>query len=188
MRALRMAAKRTGCKLITRSAGNPTPLTGVLIVNEIVKSKADPVIVMLDDNGDEFQAIGEQALGILLQHPDVFVIAVLAVASNTCSVSGAAVDFSVDYLGRRVETAVDKDGNPIDSYIVVGDTVDVLRMVDAPLIVGIGDIGKMNGHDAPERGAPVSTSAIEWILMQAPTAMKGVEHRVHGETRGGDQN
>lgn len=188
MRALRMAAKRTGCRLITRSAGNPTPLTGVGVVGEILKSPSDPVIVMLDDNGDESQAVGEQAIGILLQHPNVQVIAVLAVASNTYSVSGAAVDFSVDYLGRKVETAVDKDGIPINSYIVSGDTVDILRIVDPPLVVGIGDIGKMNGYDAPERGSPVSTSAIEWILMQSPTAFMAPKHKVHGEIRGGDPN
>ncbi|WAH39065.1 stage V sporulation protein AE [Alicyclobacillus dauci] len=165
LRALRIAAKRTGCRIISLSAGNPTPLSGVEIVNYVRQAPYDPVIVMMDDNGDGNESGGEQALSVLVHHPDVRVIAALAVASNTCAVEGVAIDFSIDARGRRVETAVDKDGVPQNSYIVSGDTVDILRRLDPPLIVGIGDIGKMHGHDAPERGAPITTAAIEWILL-----------------------
>lgn len=164
LRALKMAARRTGCRVIAKSAGNPTPLGGIELVKLIKEAKDDPVIVMLDDNGDRNESGGEAALSILLHHPDVEVIAALAVASKTSEVEGAAVDFSIDQNGRRIERAVDKDGVESDSYIVEGDTVDILRRHDAPLVIGIGDIGKMQGMDAPERGAPVTTKAIEEIM------------------------
>lgn len=188
LRALRIAAKRTGCRLISRSAGNPTPLTGVEMVSLIRQAPYDPVIVMLDDNGDGYESGGEQALSVLIHHPDVRVIAALAVASNTSSVDGVAIDFSVDAEGRKVETAVDKDGNPLQTYIVRGDTVDILRRVDAPLVVGIGDIGKMHGKDTPERGAPVTTTAIEWILLTTAKflpqyAHNDSQHLAYGEQR-----
>lgn len=164
LRALKMACKRTGCWVIARSAGNPTPLSGVEMVEFIRKAPYDPVVVMLDDNGDGNISGGEQALGVLLHHPDVNVIAALAVASHTVEVTGVAVDFSIDKDGKRVERAVDKDGEEINSYLVRGDTVDILSRMDAPLVIGIGDIGKMRGRDGPERGSPVTTAAIEWVL------------------------
>lgn len=188
LRALKIAAKRTRCRVIAQSAGNPTPLSGVQMVSYIRQTPCDPVIVMLDDNGDGNESGGEQALSVLLNHPDVEVIATLAVASNTNQVDGAAVDFSIDWQGNKVETAVDKNGQVLPSYVIHGDTVDILRRFDAPLVIGIGDVGKMNGHDAPERGSPVTTAALEWILLldakrfrdgahSKPTASAYAEHR-----------
>ncbi|GLG01011.1 stage V sporulation protein AE [Alicyclobacillus hesperidum subsp. aegles] len=167
LRALKMAARRTGCQVIAESAGNPTPATGIQLVDWIRQSAGDPVIVMLDDNGNKHESGGESALSVLLHHPDIEVIGALAVASKTTDVEGAAVDFSIDRFGNRVERAVDKDGFELNSYIVEGDTVDILRRLDAPVVIGIGDIGKMQGRDAPQRGSPVTTSAIEWVLMLA---------------------
>lgn len=166
-RALKLAARRTNCRIILRTAGNPSRLSGIEIVKLIRQTPFDPVIVMFDDNGDEAISDGEMALSVLLGHPDVQVIGALAVASNTYSARGAAVDFSVDCNGQKVETAVNKEGIPINSYIVYGDTVDILRQHDVPIVVGIGDIGKMGGKDAPERGAPVTTRAIELILSKS---------------------
>lgn len=165
-RALAIAARRTGCSLVVQSRGNPTRLTGVELVQCIERAPSDPVIVMLDDNGDPAEAAGESALRVLSAHPGIEIVALLAVASHTDRVHGAPVDFSVDRRGRRVERAVDKEGRETDSYLVAGDTVDALRGIDVPLVVGVGDIGKMGGRDAPGRGAPVTTSAIEWVLME----------------------
>jgi len=165
-RALAIAAKRTGCSFVAQSGGNPTRLSGVELVRCIESAQRDPVIVMLDDNGDPAEAAGESALRVLYAHPSVEIAAILAVASHTGGVRGTPVDFSVDRTGRRVERAVDKEGRETDSYLVAGDTVDALCGLDVPLIVGIGDIGKMGGLDAPARGSPVTTSAIEWVLME----------------------
>ncbi|SIS62376.1 stage V sporulation protein AE [Alicyclobacillus vulcanalis] len=165
-RALSIAAKRTGCSLLRQSRGNPTRLSGVELVRCIQAAPSDPVILMLDDNGDPHEAAGESALRVLDAHPAVEIAAILAVASHTKGVRGTAVDFSVDRRGRRVDSAVDKDGYPTRSHVIAGDTLDALQGVDVPLIVGIGDIGKMGGCDAPGRGAPVTTSAVEWVLME----------------------
>lgn len=162
--ALQVAARRIRARIISKSAGNPTPLSGVELVRLIEQTPHGPVIVMLDDNGDGNQGGGEQALQVLLAHPNIDVIGVLAVASNTSSVRGVPVDFSVDQRARRVETGVNKDGFAVKHYMVYGDTVDALRNLDAPVIVGVGDIGKMGGRDAALRGAPVTTKALRLLL------------------------
>jgi stage V sporulation protein AE len=167
LRALKIAAKRTHCRVISQSAGNPTRLSGIELVELIKQTPYDPVLVMLDDNGDSNESLGETALSVLAQHPDITVIGALAVASNTPKVNGTAVDFSVDWRGNRVETGVDKDGIPIMDFMVFGDTVDILRKENIPLIVGIGDIGKMQGFDAPEKGAPITTKALRFMIARS---------------------
>lgn len=175
LRALKMASKQTKCRIISKSAGNPTPLSGVELVRLIKQAPYDPVIVMLDDNGDGHEAKGEEALHVLLAHPDISVIGALVVASNTERVTGAAIDFSLDCEGRRIETGVNKDGIATDRFLVFGDTVDALRDAGTPTIIGIGDIGKMGGRDAPERGSPITTKAIRMLI--GCQHAKAVAHR-----------
>jgi len=185
-RALQIATRRIHGRIISKSAGNPTPLSGVEMVQYIKRAKYDPVVVMLDDNGDRNEANGEQALLVLFNHPDIKVIGALAVASNTNHVLGVPVDFSIDCNGRRVETAVNKDGIAIASYLIFGDTVDALRNLSVPVIIGIGDVGKMGGRDAPEIGAPITTKALRAIIHtsthqhspQKPKQKSGTKHRV----------
>ena len=45
-----------------------------------------------------------------------------------------------------------------------GDTVYCLDQLDVPIIVGIGDIGKMNRKDDVEKGSPITMKAVELIL------------------------
>lgn len=163
-RALQMAARQIPARVISRSAGNPTKLTAPQLVDYVKRAKYDPVIVMFDDNGDRGVSVGEQALFDLVAHPDVEVIGALAVASNTSLVQGIEVDFSIDCTGRRVESGVNKDGIAIGSDKVFGDTVDVLRRLRVPVVVGIGDIGKMGGRDSPERASPITTAALRAIV------------------------
>jgi stage V sporulation protein AE len=163
-RALEVAARQIPAAVISQSAGNPTRLSGVEIVRYVCEAELDPVIVMLDDNGNRNEARGEQALKVLLTHPDIQVIGALAVASNTSCVRGVPVDFSIDCDGRRVETGVNKDGKPIPRHLVFGDTVDALRRRRVPVIVGIGDIGKMGGRDAPEHASPITTKALRELI------------------------
>lgn len=178
-RALKMTAKQTGCEVVTQSGGNPTRLSGVQLVDLIRSAVHEPVLVMLDDNGDAHESDGEQALSVLLTHPDIAVIGALAVASNTSKTAGVAVDFSVDCEGRRVEAAVNKNGIATADYVVHGDTVDILRKYDTPLIIGIGDIGKMGGRDSPERGSPITTRAVKYILSHDNcTSVRFTAHRV----------
>jgi stage V sporulation protein AE len=163
-RALEVAARQIRAKVISQSAGNPTRLSGVEIVQYIREAEFDPVIVMLDDNGNGNEAKGEEALQVLLAHPDIQVIGALAVASNTSRVRGVPIDFSIDCDGQRVETGVNKDGKPIPRHLVFGDTVDALRNLKVPVIVGIGDIGKMGGRDAPEHASPITTKALRELI------------------------
>lgn len=173
-RALEIAAKQLPAHVISQTEGNPTKLSGVEIVQLIRDAEMDPVIVMLDDNGNGNEARGEQALQVLLSHPDIQIIGALAVASNTSLVRGVPIDFSIDCNGQRVETGVNKDGKPIPRHLVYGDTVDALRKLTVPVIVGIGDIGKMGGRDAPEHASPITTAALR-ALMESYTQWKRMQ-------------
>lgn len=165
-KAIEEVAKNVGGRCISRSAGNPTPLSGSQIIEEIKKAKYDPVLVMFDDNGNGEQGDGETALEFVANHSAVNVLGIVAVASNTPMVDGVDVDLSVNLNGETVNHAVDKDGHPQVNQPphIFGDTVDVLQRIDAPLVVGIGDIGKMHGRDHYIHGAPITTKAVEIIL------------------------
>lgn len=163
-RAVERATRNIGGRCISSSAGNPTPLRGKEIVDNIKRAKHDPVIVMVDDRGHNRMGKGEQALEYIVNHKDINILGVIAVASNTHYVNGVEVDFSITSDGEIVEGAVDKSGDKTDDKILFGDTVDVLGECDIPLIVGIGDIGKMHGKDDCEIGAPIITKAMEEII------------------------
>jgi len=165
-KAVEEVAKNVGGRCISRSAGNPTPLSGIEIIEEIKKAKYDPVLVMFDDNGNGDVGDGEKALSYVANHPDVNVLGIVAVASNTPMVDGVDVDLCVNLNGETVDYAVDKDGKPHKNQPphIFGDTVDVLEQIEAPLVVGVGDIGKMHGKDHYTQGAPITTKAVEIIL------------------------
>lgn len=163
-KAVERAAMNIGGRCISRSAGNPTPISGEEIVKLIGEALYDPVVVMVDDIGNPGQGKGEDALAHILSHPDVKVLGVIAVASNTENVTGIKVDFSIDHTGKVVEDAVDKNGYETDSKILYGDTVDVLNSFFVPLIIGIGDIGKISGVDNHTKGAPLITKALKEIM------------------------
>lgn len=163
-RAVEKATTNIGGRCISRSAGNPTPIVGKEIVDFIQQAKHDPVVVMVDDRGHNRMGKGEIALEYIAKHPDIEILGVIAVASNTDYVNGVKVDFSITCDGEVINGAVDKEGEKTDEKTLFGDTVDVLSECDVPLIVGIGDIGKMNGKDDCEIGAPIITKALEEIV------------------------
>ncbi|MCL6445215.1 MAG: stage V sporulation protein AE, partial [Alicyclobacillus sp.] len=45
-----------------------------------------------------------------------------------------------------------------------GDTVEIIDSLHFPIVIGIGDIGKMDGADEVEKGAPVTTMALQTIM------------------------
>ncbi|GED29485.1 stage V sporulation protein AE [Brevibacillus centrosporus] len=159
-------ARELGGRCISLSSGNPTPLRGKQMVELIKMSPHDPVIVMFDDNGDFGQGRGEQAIEYVAKHPDIEVIGAIAVASNTRSVQGATVAYSVDNHGQIVEEAVDKDGYADQElkHRIYGDTVDILNSLQIQNVIGIGDIGKMEGKDSLSKGCPITRIAVQWIL------------------------
>lgn len=162
-KTVEIAAKNVGARCISCSAGNPTVLSGEDIVKLIKTAPSDPVIVMLDDHGVNGAGRGEQAMEYIVKHPDIQVLGAIAVASNTDKVCGCTVDLSVTSSGEVIKGSVDKYGNPQKTPLE-GDTVEILDTLEIPIVVGIGDIGKMNGSDRAEKGAPLTTKAIRIIL------------------------
>lgn len=165
--AVEQAAANIGGRTISASAGNPTPLTGDKLVELIKSAHHDPVVVMVDDRGSCHKGRGEKVLQHVANHPDLEVMGVLAVASNTDMIDGAPVDCAVTKRKEIIEGQVDKAGDQVSGErVVLGDTVDVLNELQdrVPIIVGIGDIGKMDGMDNPLKGAQVTTKALNIII------------------------
>jgi stage V sporulation protein AE len=162
-----------GLRCISASGGNPTPISGKKIVDLLKTVPFDPVLVMFDDKGHSEKAEGEQALEYVATHPDIEVLGVVAVASNTTGISGVHADACVDCHGHIIDQSVDKHGEIKRNQdcacdpTIVGDTVDVLNQLEVPLIIGVGDIGKMDRHDDLSRGAPITRKAIEEILKRS---------------------
>jgi stage V sporulation protein AE len=163
-KAVETAALRIGGRCISKSAGNPTPMSGKSILELIRQTPNDPVVVMVDDRGHTGMGKGEKAIKDIVQSPDVEILGVIAVASNTEGVNGARIDFSVTKDGTIIENTVDKNGNKKEGYKINGDTVDILESVDVPVIVGVGDPGKMEGKDCCDKGAPIITKAMKEIM------------------------
>ncbi|WP_141433391.1 stage V sporulation protein AE [Bacillus sp. 03113] len=164
-KAVEHVARDIGGRCITMSCGNPSVLSGPDIVKLIKKAHHDPVLVMFDDSGFVGEGQGETALKYVAKHPDIEVLGVLAVASKTKQEEWTKIDFSIDQFGDITAFGVDKYGfQEMDIGRMNGDTVYCLDELDIPIIVGIGDIGKMAKKDHYESGAPITRKAVELIL------------------------
>jgi stage V sporulation protein AE len=162
--AVEIAAVKIGGRCISASGGNPTILEGSDIVRLINNAAYDPVVVMVDDRGNTGVGSGERALHSIVRDSTIEVMGIVAVASNSPKARGVMVDFSVDKYGNICEKAVDKYGNKKKDRLLKGDTVNSLPDINVPIIVGIGDPGKMEGHDTTAVGAPILTKALEKII------------------------
>ncbi|MBM7646239.1 stage V sporulation protein AE [Scopulibacillus daqui] len=163
--AVEHTAKRLGCRCISQTEGNPTQLSGQEIVDLIQQTPYDPVLVMFDDCGFKGKGPGEAALEYVATHPSIEVLGAIAVASHSSYREWSKVDVSIDQFGELTEYGVDKEGlRDLEIGRISGDTVYVLDYLDIPVIVGIGDIGKMRGLDKVENGSPITTKAVEVIL------------------------
>ncbi|MBJ3932792.1 stage V sporulation protein AE, partial [Salmonella enterica subsp. enterica serovar Kentucky] len=143
-KAIEYAARKTGGRCISQSAGNPSVKTGPELVTMILQTPHDPVFVMFDDSGLQGEGPGETAMKYVAMHPDIEVLGVIAVASKTHYAEWTRVDVSIDAEGELTVYGVDKHGvKEFDVKRMNGDTVYCLDQLDVPIIVGIGDIGKM---------------------------------------------
>lgn len=165
-RAVETATQNIGGRCISLSAGNPTVLTGEEITELIKDAKYDPVVVMVDDRGLKGKGSGENALEQIIEHEDINVLGVIAVASNGKDKCGLEVNFSINKEGNKVSNAVDKNGNEIDIHNISGDTLSVLKKYESkiPIIVGIGDPGKMDRKDDIYLGSPITTLALKEVM------------------------
>lgn len=119
-------------------------------------------------------------------HPDVEVLGAVAVASNQRRGERVPVDILLDREGNQVVHGVDKNGLEVkgEPPVIWGDTVEALNRISVPIIVGIGDVGKMDRFDDVKRGAPVTRKAVELILtFSEKTANRG---SFPASCRGGD--
>lgn len=165
LKVVEHVAKEVGGRCISNSWGNPSKLTGEQIVKLINKTPIDPVLVMFDDCGYTEEGPGEEAMRYVASHSDIEVIGAIAVASRTHASEWTRVDISIDKNGNLTEYGVDKFGLPdIELGRINGDTVYILDQLNIPIIIGLGDIGKMSGKDIIERGAPITKKAVRLIL------------------------
>ncbi|NMD70256.1 stage V sporulation protein AE [Bacillus sp. DNRA2] len=164
-KAVEGVAAEIGGRCISMSHGNPTSLKGGDLIKQIKKAPYDPVFVMFDDSGYVGEGAGEEALKYVVTHPDINVLGVIAVAAKTKDAEWTKVDVCIDREGVLTPYGVDKFGIPeLEMGRINGDTVYCLDQFDFPVVVGIGDIGKMAQHDHFERGSPITKKAVEIIL------------------------
>jgi stage V sporulation protein AE len=158
-------ANSFGGRCISQSSGNPTMCSGKQLVKLINQTPCDPVFVMFDDSGYTGEGKGEKAMRFVGTHPSINVIGAIAVASNSHFNEWAKVDVSIDRFGHLTHYGVDKLGLPdLEIGRINGDTVSILEELNIPVIVGIGDIGKMARQDDVSKGAPITKMAVELIL------------------------
>ena len=164
-RSIEYVAKDVGGRCISLSHGNPTVLSGPEIVKLIKKASHDPVLVMFDDSGFEGEGAGEKALKYVACHEDIEVLGIIAVAAKTRQSEWTRVNVCIDREGELTPYGVDKYGLPeLEIGRLNGDTVYCLDELDVPLIVGIGDIGKMSKKDDLTIGSPITRKAVDLIL------------------------
>ena len=162
--AVEIATCNIGGRCISASAGNPTEISGEVILNLIKIAKNDPVVIMVDDKGDIHNGFGEIVMEYILNCSEVNVLGVVAVASNTKNVKCIKVDCSVDRHGLIIDNAVTKDGYEKHNKKIIGDTLGVLNYKAVPIIVGVGDIGKFEEFNYGNIGASIITIALQKIL------------------------
>lgn len=164
--AIIQACKNEGLYPMLSSGGNPTPLSGERLAWEIKQAPYEPVVVMLDDRGEVGPGQGEKALEYLLLDKSLEVLGVIAVASNTDLVRGVEVNESVDRYGHIVNRPVDKDGTaePLGHHLLEGDTSEILARFPEVKVVGVGDLGKMQGQDNPAHGSMITTRCLKELL------------------------
>lgn len=163
--AVEYVASEIGGRCISLSAGNPTTLSGSEMVEYVLQTPHDPVLLMFDDSGLQGEGSGEIALKYVATNPNIEVIGAIAVASKTHSNEWTRVDVSIDRDGNLTEFGVDKSGLPdIERGRLNGDTVYCLDQLNIPVIIGVGDIGKMARKDSVRMGCPITKKAVEIIL------------------------
>ena len=164
-KSLEIVAKETGCRCISGSHGNPSTLSGPELVKRIKKADQDPILAMFDDSGYMGEGAGERALKYVATHKEIEVLGVIAVASRTRKEEWTRINISIDREGNITEKGVDKYGiQEIEEGRLYGDTVYCLDELNIPIVVGIGDPGKMAGKDDYEIGSPITKRAVELIL------------------------
>ncbi|WZY01239.1 stage V sporulation protein AE [Bacillus sp. FSL W7-1360] len=171
---LEWLAPQMDCYCICASSGNPSTIDEQQLLKAIQEAPDVPILVMFDDCGCLNEGPGERNMRFLANHPDIQVLGALAVAAQTHAWEWTHVDVSVDRFGHLTAYGVDKEGlADLEVGRINGDTVSVLDDLQLPIVVGIGDIGKMARFDDVGRGAPVTRQAISLILERSGLNAEG---------------
>lgn len=164
-RSVEYCAREIGGRCISLSAGNPSNIDSDTLISYIKEAPLEPVLVMVDDKGVRGYGKGEENLIHLLINKEIDILGIIAVASNTFSGSPIEVDVSVTKNLKITDKAVDKYGNEQKNKNFYGDTINAINQFKVrPIIVGIGDVGKMHGKDDISLGSPVLMKALNYIL------------------------
>ncbi len=165
--AVELASAEIGARCISASAGNPTVLSGSEIIDLVKTAPHDPVVVMVDDRGEEGIGRGEEAMEVILHDENIDVLGVVAVSSNGKDCYGIKVSCSITKEGKIIDGAVDKNGHAKGDNGICGDTLSILTDMKDLVIVGIGDPGKMDYNDEISKGAPITTMALKEVLKRS---------------------
>lgn len=179
-KAVEIAAKNIGGRCISASAGNPSMLTNIKIIELVKETDYDPVVVMVDDTGKKGKGCGEKIMESLLEDDDVEVIGVVGVSSNGKECGSFKPLCSIDKDGNVINGNVDKFGNNIGNSDICGDTLSILRDRKDLIMVGIGDPGKMDYNDDVGKGAPITTTALKEVMKRAGENMNKKIHKKGG--------
>lgn len=164
-RTVELVAKEIGGRCISLSQGNPTLVTGPQLIKLIKEAAHDPVLVMVDDSGYVGEGFGEKVMMYVSKHPDIEILGIIAVASKTRQMEWTKVDVCIDRDGKLTPYGVDKFGvAEMEVGRIAGDTVYSIDSLHVPIVVGIGDIGKMAMKDHYSKGSPITKMAVELIL------------------------
>ncbi|WP_186578308.1 stage V sporulation protein AE [Aquibacillus kalidii] len=144
---------------------NPTHVSPEEVKKAIQNATSEPVYVLVDDAGTQGIGSGEKILISLAEDPEVEILGAIAVAAHTKNLEWSRFTVAIDNQGELIANGVDKQGIPIPEVgRINGDTVYALDQLDLPIVVAIGDIGKMYGRDDIKKGSPITRQAIEMIL------------------------
>ncbi|MFC7371184.1 stage V sporulation protein AE [Fictibacillus iocasae] len=165
LHAVEAVAKEIGGRCISNSYGNPSKRPADDLIKMILSAPSEPVLVMFDDCGYKGEGPGEKAMRTIAANPLIDVLGAIAVAAKTKHAEWARVNVSIDRNGNLTEYGIDKSGLPdLEIGRINGDTVYILDELNLPIVIGIGDIGKMAGFDSADKGSPITKMAVELIL------------------------
>lgn len=144
---------------------NPTKALPEEVIQAVHDAKKEPVYVLIDDAGTQGIGSGERILLALNEDPEVEIIGAIAVAAHTKNMEWSRFTLAIDHNGELIPNGVDKQGVRLPEIgRINGDTIYALDQIDLPIVIAIGDIGKMHGRDDLKKGSPITRKAIEIIL------------------------
>ncbi|SDL64637.1 stage V sporulation protein AE [Sediminibacillus halophilus] len=158
-------SQQLGGTCLAYLSDNPTHASEKQVTEAIMAAPEEPVYVLIDDAGAPGPGAGEKILLGLAKNENIQIMGAIAVAAHTKNAEWTRFTLAIDQDGQLTSNGISKEGIPIPEIgRINGDTIYSLDQVDIPVVVAIGDIGKMQGKDDIKKGSPITRKAIEIIL------------------------